>query len=178
MVADERRRLGAEDLLQFLELIEEHLDEDITLVAAGGTALTLLDAKPSTIDIDFTGPPDSLEAFHDAESREAHGYEIDTWPDGTVFSLTLPDDYLARSQAVDAGLERIELRTLHPVDLIVTKIARCDERDREDIRTTRERFDVTVEEVEQRVSEVAYVGSWENYEANLETAIRECFDEA
>lgn len=175
-MADDASRLTARDLIEFLELVEEHLDQEITLVAAGGTALTLLDAKPSTIDIDFTGPSTSLEAFHDAESQEAHGYEIDTWPDGTVFSLTLPDDYLARSRAVDAGLDRIDLRTLHPVDLIVTKIARCDERDREDIRTTRELFDVTVEQVERRVPEVAYVGSQQNYQANLQTAIGECFD--
>ncbi len=175
MVDDEAQRLGAADLLQFLELIEEHLDQDITLVAAGGTALTPLNAKPSTIDIDFTGPYDSIHAFDQAASKEPHGYEIDTWPDGTVFSLTLPDDYLARSRAVDAGLERTDLRMLHPVDLIVTKVARCDERDREDIRTTRERFDVTAEEVEQRVQEVSYVGSQENYQANLETAKRRCF---
>lgn len=176
MVADNAPRLTARDLIEFLELIEPHLDEEITLVAAGGTALTLLDAKPSTIDIDFTGPYDSIQLFDRAESKEPHGYEIDSWPDGTVFSLTLPDDYLSRSQPIDAGLERIDLRTLHPVDLIVTKIARWDERDREDIRTARKRFDVTFQEVEQRVPAVAYVGSQENYEANLQTARRKCFD--
>lgn len=175
-MADEDQALGARDLVAFLSLIEEHLEQGITLVAVGGTALTLLDAKPSTIDIDFTGPAASVDAFLDAASREPHGYEIDTWPDGTVFMVNLPDDYLERSRVIDAGLERIELRALHPVDLIVTKIARCDARDRDDIRATRQRFDVTVEEIQARVPEVVYVGSAQAYDSNLQTVIRECFD--
>jgi hypothetical protein len=37
-------------LLEFLEAINEDLTKKITLVAAGGTAMTLLDLKPSTIE--------------------------------------------------------------------------------------------------------------------------------
>ncbi len=175
-MAEKNRELDASDLLEFLGIIEEHLAERITLVAAGGTALTLLDAKPSTIDIDFTGPAASIVAFEDAASMEAHGYQIDTWPDGTVFMVNLPDDYLDRSRIIETDLVQIELRALHPVDLIVTKIARCDARDRDDIRRTREQFEVTVAEVEERVPEIVYVGSQDAYDANLETARRACFD--
>lgn len=177
-MAEKNQELDASDLLEFLEIIEEHLVEPITLVAAGGTALTLLDAKPSTIDIDFTGPAASITAFRQAASMEPHGYGIDTWPDGTVFMVNLPEDYLERSRRIETGLKRIELRALHPVDLIVTKIARCDARDRDDIRRTREQFRITVSEVEDRVPEIVYVGSEEAYESNLQTAIRECFDPA
>jgi hypothetical protein len=174
-VTDDAREVGSDDLLAFLELVEGHLDWEIKLVAAGGTALTL-DAKAATIDIDFTGSRESIEAFREAEEAEPHGYEIDAWPDGTVFSLTLPADYLDRSIDLDAGLDRVELRTLHPVDLVVTKIARYNARDREDIQTTRKLFDVAAAEVEARASEVTYVGSQANLQANLETAIRECFE--
>ena len=111
-MADEARGVGSDDLLAFLELVEGHLDREITLVAAGGTALTLLDAKAATIDIDFTGPRESIEAFREAEEAEPHGYDIDAWPDGTVFSLTLPADYLDRSIDVDAGLDRFPSQRL------------------------------------------------------------------
>lgn len=178
MVAEQPTEVGAQDLLEFLALIEEHLDQGITLVAAGGTALTLLEAKPSTLDIDFTGPADSLEAFHKAESQEAHGYDIDSWPDGTVFMVNLPSDYLERSQGFDVELTRVDLRALDPVDLIVTKIARLNQRDRDDIRTARGRFDVTAEQVRRRAQEITYVGSQESYDANLKTAIRQCFQGA
>lgn len=161
MVAEQPTEVGAQDLIEFLALIEEHLDHDITLVAAGGTALTLFEAKPSTLDIDFTGPADSLSAFHEAESQEAHGYDIDSWPDGTVFMVNLPDDYLERSRRIDVDLKHVDLRALHPVDLIVTKIARLNQRDQDDIRTTRERFGITVEQVRRRAREITYVGSQE-----------------
>jgi hypothetical protein len=40
-------------LFEFLEVINESLSKKITLVAAGGTAMTLLGLKPSTTDINF-----------------------------------------------------------------------------------------------------------------------------
>jgi len=39
------------------------LTKKITLVEAGGTAMTLLDLKPSTIDIDFTIPSCNMIEF-------------------------------------------------------------------------------------------------------------------
>jgi len=48
--------LDKTQLLDFLGVVEKELSRRITLVAIGGTAMTLLDLKPSTIDIDFTGP--------------------------------------------------------------------------------------------------------------------------
>jgi hypothetical protein len=47
-------------LLEFLEVLNEDLTRRITLVAAGGTAMTLLGLKRSTIDIDLTIPNSDL----------------------------------------------------------------------------------------------------------------------
>lgn len=44
------------NLIQFLKELDGNLERRITLVVVGGTALTLLDVKPSTIDVDFTLP--------------------------------------------------------------------------------------------------------------------------
>jgi hypothetical protein len=41
------------DLIKWLKGIDKKLEKKITLVAVGGTAMTLLNLKPSTIDIDF-----------------------------------------------------------------------------------------------------------------------------
>ena len=38
-------------LLDFLKVLDEEIPATITLVAAGGTAMTLLDLKSSTIDV-------------------------------------------------------------------------------------------------------------------------------
>ena len=52
--------LDKSGLLGLLEAVDAELTRKITLVAAGGTAMTLLDLKPSTIDIDFTGPHEDI----------------------------------------------------------------------------------------------------------------------
>lgn len=48
--------LDHQRLVNFLSTVETQLEEPITLVAAGGTALVLLGVKGSTRDVDFTGP--------------------------------------------------------------------------------------------------------------------------
>lgn len=175
MARGPRDEVDAADLVSFLALVEEHLDDPITLVGAGGTGLTLLGAKPSTIDIDFTGPSSSITAFRMASDEEPHGYDIDAWPDGTVFMATLPEDYLERSREAETSLRRIELRALHPVDLVVTKVARYDRRDREDIQRAVEMFGLEPEDVRRRAEGIEYVGSQQAYEANLSAALQECF---
>ena len=52
--------LDKSGLRGLLTAVDEALERRIILVAAGGTAMTLIDLKPSTIDIDFTGPYDFL----------------------------------------------------------------------------------------------------------------------
>lgn len=163
--------LDASDLLGFLGLVETHLEEDVVLVAAGGTALTLLGVKESTVDIDLTGPVASVAAFEVALAKQPHGYRVDTWPDGTVFMVTLPEDYLERSRPVPTDLEAIELRALDPVDVIVTKVARYDARDREDIRAAWEAFSVAPADVEARAAQAVYAGGEAAYEANLQAAL-------
>lgn len=86
-------RIDKTKLLAFLEIAGKELNGRITLVAAGGTAMTLLDIKPSTVDIDFTGPRADISEFEHALKNIPHGFKIDCWKDGMVFSQILPDDY-------------------------------------------------------------------------------------
>ncbi len=55
--------LNKQQLFDFLEEVEKELQKKIILVAAGGTAMTLLNAKPSTIDVDFTIPAKYFDEF-------------------------------------------------------------------------------------------------------------------
>jgi hypothetical protein len=79
-------------LFDFLSVLNEDLTKKITLVAAGGTAMTLLDLKPSTIDIDFTIPGCDRAAFEQALKNNPPGYKVDRWTDGCIFCQMLPND--------------------------------------------------------------------------------------
>ncbi len=159
----------------FLEVLDKELKRKITLVAAGGTAMTLLDLKPSTIDIDFIVPSEHAQEFKQALSNVSHGFRIYCWEDGMVFSQILPKDYVKKSIAMKTKTKNIELKALHPLDIVVTKIGRLDARDIQDIEACIRRFKLTKNQITRRASKIQYVGREENYQINLQHVIKRFF---
>jgi hypothetical protein len=167
--------LDKSGLIGLLEAVDAELRRKIMLVAAGGTAMTLLDLKPSTIDIDFTGPSDDIREFNLVQKKIAHGFKIDTWSDGAVFSQILPEDYLAKSIGISTKLRNIDLRVLHPMDIVVTKIGRLNERDLQDIEACIAKFGLKKSQIESRARTVQYAGNEEVYNTNLKVVLKSCF---
>jgi len=161
-------------LLDFLKVLDNEMSRKITVVAVGGTAMTLLDLKPSTRDIDFTAPEKDYDEFQRVLQSVPHGFEVQGWSDGTVFSQTLPDDYLEKSKPI-ANFKHIHLRALHPVDIVATKIGRLDQRDLQDIEICVKKFKLSKTQIEERAKQVQYVGREENYENNLRYVLNELF---
>lgn len=93
-------QLDSSTLIEFLKEVDKQLNRRITLVAVGGTAMTLLRAKASTVDADFTLPGDDYDEFQKALRNTPHGFTVDCWKDGIVFSQMLPHDYLNRSKDI------------------------------------------------------------------------------
>ena len=162
-------------LLGFLEEVDKELKRSITLVAAGGTAMTLLGVKPSTIDIDFTIPDKDYDEFESALNIIPHGFRVDHWKDGMVFSQVLPEDYMEKAIAIKTHLKNITLKALNPVDIVVTKIGRLDERDIQDIEACIKEFKLTRRQVSERASQVHYIGNEENYKVNLRHVLERFF---
>lgn len=160
--------LDKSSLFALLSAVDAELDKKITLVAAGGTAMTLLDLKPSTIDIDFTGPYQDIKEFDRIQKMIPHGFRIDAWTDGMVFSQILPDDYLKKSVPIKTDLRNIKLAALHPVDIVATKIGRLNERDAQDIEMCIKKFGLKKSQIEKRAKLVQYVGNEEAYNINLQ----------
>ena len=167
--------LGRRTLVNFLKEVDKELDRNIILIAAGGTALTLLSAKRSTRDVDFTVPTRYYDDFQKALRDTPHGFDVDCWTDGTVFSQTLPDDYLRRSRKI-TRMNHIRLKALHPVDIVVTKIGRLDDRDKQDIQACIRKFKLAKTQVATRAKMVDYVGRRENYEINLRYVLKNLFN--
>jgi hypothetical protein len=167
--------LDKSGLIALLSEVDGRLDKRITLVAVGGTALTLLDAKPSTLDIDFTGPAADMDEFSRVEKSIPHGFKIDKYKDGAVFTQILPDDYMQRSKRIMTNLTNIDLRALHPLDIVASKIGRLNEHDKQDIDTCIRKFRLTKSQVAERAKRVQYAGNEDIYNNNLKYVLDNFF---
>jgi len=167
--------LNKQVLLDFLDELDKELEREITVVAVGGTAMTLHNSKASTIDVDFTIPADSFSEFRRVLDMVPHGFKVDTWNNGLVFSQDLPDDYLEKSKFVRTKMKKMKLKILDPLDIIVTKIGRLNERDKEDIATCIKKFHITKSQIKKRAKQVIYTGREENYEINLNHVMKKFF---
>jgi hypothetical protein len=168
-------QLDSRVLLDFLGEVDKELERRITLIAVGGTALTLLGSKPSTVDVDFAILRDDYEEFRRALKNIPHGFQVHCFHDGMIFSQSLPDDYVDKTVPVKLKMKNIDLRTLSPVDIVVTKIGRLDARDKEDIASCIKKFHLTKAQVAKRARDVEYVGRQENYEINLKYTLENLF---
>lgn len=136
---------ASRDLELFLNLLAD-VDEELELFALGGTAMVLKGIKESTKDIDFlTAEPYSKikKLFILAGLKEEspsklcniwrlQNIRVDVFYDGFIFGVPFPDDWKELSEKLrDIG--KVRLFVLNWYDLIITKIARSEERDIGDI---------------------------------------------
>src|SRR5574340_1219291 len=163
-------------LLDFLGEVDKELERKIRVVAVGGTAMTLLRAKASTIDVDFTIPKEDYDEFVRALNAVSHGFKVDHYKDGAVFSQILPADYIVKSSTVKTKMRNITLKVLSPVDIIVTKIGRLNDRDKDDIAKCIKKLKIIKSQITKRAAEVGYVGREENYEINLNHVLKRFFE--
>ena len=162
-------------LLDFLLEVDKEITRKVIVVAVGGTAMTLLKTKASTRDVDFTIPSEFYDGFQNALKTVTHGFEVQCWHDGAVFITMLPEDYLKRSSLVKTKMKNIELRALDPIDIVVTKISRLNDRDIEDIESCIKKFRLKKKEIEKRAKQIDYPGNEESYKINLQLVIKKFF---
>ena len=163
-----------QNYLIFLE-IDKELSHKIVIVAVGGTAMMLVGAKPSTIDVDFTIPSKDYDKFERAKRIVQPGFRVDVFRDGAVFVTLLPDDYLKKAKSITTNLKNIDLRVLNPVDIIITKIARLDDRDEQDIESCITNFHITQKQIEQRARDINYAGNDNVFIGNLKIVLDKFF---
>ena len=139
--------------------------------------MTLLDLKTSTIDIDFTIPGCDRVEFEQALKNNPPGYRVDRLTDGCVFCQTLPKDYLEKSIKIKE-FNHISLRALQPLDIIVTKIGRLNDRDLQDIEACIKKAKVSKAEILDRALLVVqtYREPEEDYLKHLDLVLTKFFN--
>ncbi|MFH1588054.1 MAG: DUF6036 family nucleotidyltransferase [Candidatus Diapherotrites archaeon] len=166
-------QIKKEGLLSLLKKVDEKLSKKITLTAVGGTALTLLNSKDSTKDIDFDLNKEDYQEFKKILEEIPHGFKIDLFEGGFIFSQQLPSDYEEKTIAIkEPEFNKIELKTLSPVDIVASKIGRLSTADEEDIKTTIKKFKLTKKQIIKRTKQIEYAGYEKTYEINLKALLK------
>ena len=162
-----------QSLLEFLRRIDRLVQQNkITLVGAGDTAMALLDLKAPTDHLDFVGNQSDVSELRGiCANIPAEGFHIHTWADGLVFGHQLAGDYLKSSMPASIELERIDLRALHPLDIVVTKIERLSESDIRDIMLCVKRFKLGKNQISKRARALQQVGNEARFERNLDSVL-------
>lgn len=169
--------LDKKSLLEFVKLIDSELEGPVDIIAVGGTAMTLLDMKRSTIDVDFDFPADEgLASFKKAMKAITPGFRVDIFLGSQIFSQKLPDDYKNMTISIRVGgLAKLKLFALHPVDIVLSKIGRLSDRDVEDIRTCIQKYGLSGARIRKRGNAVEEAGNENVYRENLEFVLKNFF---
>jgi hypothetical protein len=154
-------RLTVDDLLRVLSIWDTGIKFECLLVACGGTALTLLNYKESTRDVDFLIPDleqykklvrylrgtGYTESTATGYAKPGEGWIFDLFAGQTVFQTELLDPIQEpENHRVIRKLKRITLAALTPSDLIISKMFRGDLVDVQDsvLMIKRENVDMAV----------------------------------
>ena len=167
--------ISTNDLLKFIEETDNKLKEKITLIAVGGTAMTLLNLKESTKDIDFCTPTEHEKDIFTKATKSSR-FKIDIWYDGYIFALKLPEDHIKIAKRFKL-YKNIELKTLNPIDLILTKTARLNQRDVEDIEILTKKQKIDKQKLIERFDQIkeSIPGSDRQYHENFNLILKEFF---
>lgn len=184
-------RVSADALMQILQVWDEHLTgtEKIHLIACGGTALTLLGHKPSTVDADFLIPVEA-EYKRLIHFLKQAGYEPLSGHRWKQPNEVIVFDLFAGNQVYTTGLlnsplepgrnrkmkefKKIYLGVLNPIDLVITKLFRGNAVDFEDCKVLMEKEKISRVELEERFREAAlYETGEKKVLRNLELFLRE-----
>lgn len=157
-------------LRQLVEQIEQRtgLREPVRMVIAGGMAVHLYTAARVTTDVDAEFSKRILLPS-DLMVVTGEGNMLYLDPNYNSTFALMHEDYLDDAVPVPLGTELVHVHVLSPVDLIVSKIARYSDPDKDDIASLIARFHMTAQQIETRAEEAlgGYVGNTDYLRMNL-----------
>src|SRR3989338_3969851 len=170
-----------ERLLEFLHDLDGMLPSPIEVILIGGSALNYLDLKDDTKDVDFfySGMEiDDLYAITQELSKK-YNSRIDFWTteemvllkDGRINTQKLPTDYISMCFEAEEPLERIKLKILNPIDVVLTKEDRLSERDMDDITKLVNHYHIPRETLEERFK--LYLAGYDGNKTKREVNFKE-----
>jgi len=172
------KEISAEELLELIESISKFIEKEIKMYALGGTALTILGIKKSTMDVDINIESNSeykyiCKIFDDLgfERNGIHwisqeGLAFDMFYGSNILGTELLPDCIDKSKFIKS-FGNIKLYTLPLEDIIISKLARGDSRDFDDIKGILGIEKINLRKLVQRYKETMETSIVANYPQKL-----------
>lgn len=175
-MVDSMPRVSRSKLLSVLKPFDRQLSHRVLLIAVGGTAMTLLGIKASTKDIDFNIPSEAdYNEFNKLYKRLRPGVVIDYYSSNMIFTEVLPGDYINRVSAYRSNFKNIEVKILHPLDIICSKISRSNDADMEDMKSCIKAYRIRKGDIAKRARLYERAGSGRVFRTNLKIVLETLF---
>lgn len=178
-MAKNKTETNVEDLFELLSSISRYIKRKIKMYAMGGTALTILGIKPSTLDIDIDIYSDKdyqyicrifeqigFKRIGIIRWQTQEGLFFDLFTGSNILGTELLSDFLSKSKFIKT-FGNIELYTLSLEDIIISKLARGDPRDFIDIKNIFETQQINLLGLVRRYKETMETSIVSNYKQKL-----------
>lgn len=171
--------INAEELFELLQSLSKFIEKEIKMYALGGTALTILNLKQSTRDIDIN--IGSIREYrYICRIFEQVGFEkggacrwlsqeglaFDLFYGSNLMGTELLPDSLEQSRYI-RSFGKIKLYTLSLYDIIISKLARGDSRDLDDIKRIFESEKIELKKLVARYKETMEISVVANHKQKL-----------
>ncbi|MFH1408980.1 MAG: nucleotidyltransferase [Nanoarchaeota archaeon] len=177
-MAHNEKEINAEELFELIESISKFIEKEIKMYALGSTALTILHIKKSTRDVDINieteGEYQYICKLFDDLGFERNGIKwftqeglrFDMFYGSNIMGIELLPDCIGKSKLAKS-FRNIKLYTLPLEDIIISKLARGDSRDFDDIKRILEIEKINLSKLVQRYKETMETSTVANYQQKL-----------
>jgi hypothetical protein len=178
-MAHNKEEITAERLFALLESLSKFIDMKMKIYALGGTALTILHMKKSTLDIDLNIATKKEYEYlchifeqigftrtGDIRWMSQEGLAFDLFHGSNIMGTQLLPDCLEKSTSIKS-FGSIDLFTLSLQDTIISKLARGDSRDFDDIKSIFKKEQIDLQGLVKRYEETMENSIVSHYQQKL-----------
>ncbi len=170
--------ISVKELFELIKSISKYVEREVKFYALGGTALTILNLKKSTKDVDINIETENdyryICKIFDELGFERNGIRwitqeglaFDMFHSSNIMGTGLRPDCISKSKFIDS-FGNIKLYTLSLDDIIISKLARGDSRDFDDIKVILEHSEIDLKNLVQRYKETMETSIVANYKQKL-----------
>ena len=182
------KEIDAEELFELINSISKFVEIKINFYALGGTALTILNIKKSTRDIDINIESRKeynyiCKIFEELDFQRQgirwlsqEGLAFDMFYGSNIMGTELLENSISKSRFIKS-FGKIKLHTLPLEDIIISKLARGDSRDFDDIKRILETNKININNLVRRYKETMKNSIVANYQQKILDLVEIKFNE-